>query len=35
MGRNTGKMMKIALEWAQVIAGTTTPILEATQVLPH
>ena len=35
MGRNTGKMIKIALEWAQVIAGTTTPILEASEVLPH
>ena len=35
MGRSTGNMIKIALEWAQLIAGTTTPVLEAGEVLPH
>ena len=35
MGRATGKKIKIALEWAQLIAGTTTPVMEAREVLPH
>jgi hypothetical protein len=35
MGRTTGHMIKVALEWAQVMAGTTTPILEDNKVLPH
>jgi hypothetical protein len=28
-------MIQVALEWAQVMAGTTTPILEDNKVLPH
>jgi hypothetical protein len=35
MGRMTGQMIKVALEWAQVIAGTQTPILEDSRVLHH
>ena len=35
MGRSTGTMIRIALEWAQVIAGTTTPILEDNKPLPQ
>ena len=35
MGRATGKMIKIALDWAQLIAGTTTPVMEASEILPH
>jgi hypothetical protein len=35
MGRTTGHIIKVALKWAQVMAGTTTPILEDNKVLPH